>query len=305
VLRVQPELLRGGLVTVTLSAHASLGFPVAGVNLGAVRSGFGAERDGGRREHHGVDIFAPRGTPVVAAAAGYVTRVGTRGIGGNVVWMREARWGRRLYYAHLDRFAVEEDIWVEPGDTIGFVGNSGNARTTPPHLHFGIYLRGQGPVDPHFHLYEPERPIPAFAGGLDLLGRWARVAPAGAAVRAAPSPSASVLTRLQENVPVEVLAVTGRWYLARFPDGTQGYAPLSGLAPLEPLQDVTLATQSELRTAPTELGVPMGVLGEGATLAVLGWFGDAMLVRHPEGSLGWIRSPAIASGGAGAVAGSN
>ena len=144
VLRIQPELLRGGRITLTLSAHASLGFPIAGMDMRTLRSRFGAPRDAGRREHHGVDLFAPRGTPVLAATAGWVSWVGTNRLGGNVVWLRDARYGRRLYYAHLDRYAVQEDTWVEPGDTLGFVGNTGNARTTPPHLHFGVYVRQPG-----------------------------------------------------------------------------------------------------------------------------------------------------------------
>ncbi len=223
LLRMQPELLRGGRVTLTVSAHASLGFPVAGRNIEAIRSGYGAPRDAGRRDHHGVDIFAPRGTPVVAVAAGRVSRVTTNRLGGNVVWLRETEHGRRLYYAHLDRHAVFEDMWVEPGDTLGFVGNTGNARTTPPHLHFGIYLRGQGPMDPFFHLHEPTRRPPALAGDLRLVGQWARVARAGARARAQPAATAPVLAQVPGETPVEVLAVIGRWYLVRLPDGREGY----------------------------------------------------------------------------------
>src|SRR5690606_1331626 len=75
VVRIQPELLRGGRYTLTISAAGSLAFPVQGASTRNIASGFGAPRDGGRRDHHGVDIFAPRGTPALAAAAGYVRRV--------------------------------------------------------------------------------------------------------------------------------------------------------------------------------------------------------------------------------------
>ncbi|MBI4485879.1 MAG: M23 family metallopeptidase [Acidobacteria bacterium] len=83
--------------------------------------------------HHGVDIFAPRGTPVLAAAGGIVTSGGTSSLGGNVVWI--ARPGRREahYYAHLDRQLVTPGTFVEAGDVIGTVGNTGNARGTLPH----------------------------------------------------------------------------------------------------------------------------------------------------------------------------
>ncbi|HXV85512.1 MAG TPA: M23 family metallopeptidase [Gemmatimonadales bacterium] len=296
VLRVQPELLRGGRVSVTLSAHASLAFPVVGRDLDAARSGFGAPRDGGRREHHGVDIFAPRGTPVLAAVAGRVTRVGSRGIGGNVVWLRETRWGRRLYYAHLDRFAVEEDTWVQPGDTLGFVGNTGNARTTPPHLHFGIYQRGEGPVNPHFHLYEPTARPPVFVGNPELVGAWARVAASGATLRQRSESRAPVLSRAPAHTPVEVLGGTGRWYLVRSPDGTTGYTDLSGLRPLEAIHEVPLVAAADIRTAPSWWGDTMDHLGEGTVVPVLGWFDDQAMVRHPDGPLGWIPAHALPGG---------
>src|SRR5690606_1969634 len=82
LLRAQPELLRGGRYTVTIQTDASLRFPVAGVDSRAIRSFFGAPRDGGSREHHGVDIFAPRGTRAVAAADAIITRVREGGLGG-------------------------------------------------------------------------------------------------------------------------------------------------------------------------------------------------------------------------------
>jgi murein DD-endopeptidase MepM/ murein hydrolase activator NlpD len=155
VLRVQPELLAGGSYRLLVGIEPSLAFPVEGVDAAAIRSFFGASRDGGRREHHGVDIFAPRGTPVLAASEGVVRRVGTNRLGGNVVWIRDEERGISQYYAHLDTQLVVGGIRVSPGDTLGLVGNTGNARTTPPHLHFGLYVRGEGPVDPFPFLHDP------------------------------------------------------------------------------------------------------------------------------------------------------
>ena len=104
-------------------------FPVAGRDEQAAQSFWGATRDAGRRSHQGVDIFAPRGTPVVAATAGVVTRVGQNALGGNVIFLVES--GRRwaFYYAHLDRQLVAEGTRVAAGDTLGLVGNTGNARS--------------------------------------------------------------------------------------------------------------------------------------------------------------------------------
>ena len=121
-----------------------LAFPVDGVDGSAIWSGFGAERDGGRRAHRGVDIFAPRGTPVLAATDGWVTRVETTRVGGNVVWMQPLFGNMRVYYAHLHEQWVEPGDFVLAGQPLGAVGNTGNAITTPPHLHFGVYVRRPG-----------------------------------------------------------------------------------------------------------------------------------------------------------------
>ena len=92
---------------------------------------FGAPRDAGRRNHHGVDIFAPHGTPVVAAVDGIVS-TNTNNLGGHVIWLRDARWRRSLYYAHLNDWAVTDGTLVKAGDVIGYVGNTGNALKDAP-----------------------------------------------------------------------------------------------------------------------------------------------------------------------------
>jgi murein DD-endopeptidase MepM/ murein hydrolase activator NlpD len=127
---------------------AALTFPVSGVGSSAVRSFFRDPRDNNTREHHGIDIFAPRNTPVLAASDGVVSSVGTNRLGGNVVWIWDPERGQSHYYAHLEAQAVSVGERVNAGDVVGYVGNTGNARTTPPHLHFGIYSRGEGPIDP-------------------------------------------------------------------------------------------------------------------------------------------------------------
>ena len=144
VLRVQPELGATASYDVGIESRALLAFPVQGVNGSAIWSGFGAERDGGRRAHRGVDIFAARGTPVLAATDGWVTRVETTRVGGNVIWVQPLFGNMRLYYAHLHEQWVEPGEFVLAGQPLGAVGNTGNAVTTPPHLHFGVYVRRQG-----------------------------------------------------------------------------------------------------------------------------------------------------------------
>jgi peptidoglycan LD-endopeptidase LytH len=123
-----------------------IAMPVAGVRVRQVGNTWHGPRGGGR-EHEGQDIFAPRETPVYSATNGVVIRVGDAGIGGNAVWVLGAG-GRVYYYAHLPRFAdVHPGLEVTPETVLGYVGNTGNARTTPPHLHFGVYARGSA-IDP-------------------------------------------------------------------------------------------------------------------------------------------------------------
>jgi murein DD-endopeptidase MepM/ murein hydrolase activator NlpD len=148
ILRIQPELLRGGELKIGQRTTAALTFPVSGRTSAAVKSFFLDPRDNDTRDHHGIDIFAPRNTPVLAAADGFVSRVGTNRLGGNVVWVWDPERRQSHYYAHLERQAVSLGQRVEAGDVVGYVGNTGNAITTPPHLHFGIYHRGEGPIDP-------------------------------------------------------------------------------------------------------------------------------------------------------------
>ncbi|MFL5741110.1 MAG: M23 family metallopeptidase [Flavisolibacter sp.] len=146
MLRIQPELFRGSVYELSISIGPSLAFPVAG-NKGHAGSFWGDERDGGKRSHEGVDIFAPKRTPVVAAADGYIGNVREGGLGGKTVSMIPSGKNISLYYAHLDQQLVHTGQQVKLGDTIGLVGNTGNARNTPSHLHFGIYSFS-GAIDP-------------------------------------------------------------------------------------------------------------------------------------------------------------
>jgi murein DD-endopeptidase MepM/ murein hydrolase activator NlpD len=144
LVRVQPPLGGATSFSVEIETQPLLAFPVAGVDSRAIWSAFGAERDGGRRSHRGVDIFAARGTPVLAATDGWVTRVETTRVGGNVVWMQPLFGNMRVYYAHLHEQWVKPGQFVLAGHPLGSVGNTGNAVTTPPHLHFGVYARRAG-----------------------------------------------------------------------------------------------------------------------------------------------------------------
>jgi murein DD-endopeptidase MepM/ murein hydrolase activator NlpD len=159
VLRLQPELFKSGEYSLSVSVGPSLAFPVAG-NKAKAGSFWGASRDGGKRSHEGIDIFAPKHTPAVASADGVVTGVKEMGIGGKVVWLRLANRNITLYYAHLDKQLVSEGQYVKRGDTVGLVGNTGNAKHTPTHLHFGIYTF-TGPMDPYPFINQLLKTAPA------------------------------------------------------------------------------------------------------------------------------------------------
>ncbi|APO94575.1 M23 family metallopeptidase [Xanthomonas vesicatoria] len=125
----------------------TLQIPVKNVLARQITDTFGAPR-GRDRNHAGVDIFAPRGTTVVAATRGVVSAIRDAGLGGKQVWVLGPAMERH-YYAHLDDWApglAVGDV-VEPGTALGMVGTTGNARGTPPHLHYGVYGRN-GAYDP-------------------------------------------------------------------------------------------------------------------------------------------------------------
>lgn len=218
ILRIQPELLRGGHLRLTSVRAPALGFPVSGGTGASIRSVYGDERDAGRRSHEGIDIFAPRGTPVVAASDGLVTSVGENRLGGKVVWVWSPSRRIRLYYAHLQDQLVRTGTTVSAGHLLGTVGNTGNAKTTPPHLHFGIYARDEGAIDPEAFI----RPLPGVPPGPDVetsaLGQWAQTR-RRVSLRASPSVSSVVVDTLPAARPVRVEGAIGQWVRTRA--GTQ------------------------------------------------------------------------------------
>src|SRR5690606_27574329 len=128
---------------------------------------------------------------VVAVTDGTVSFTGERGLGGKQVWLRAGLFGNSIYYAHLDSVAVTSGIRVKTGDTLGFVGNTGNARTTPPHLHFGIY-KSRGAVNPLPFVYNSPKlnakNFPAAFGQAEL-----RVKPSKANMRVSPDTKSDVV----------------------------------------------------------------------------------------------------------------
>jgi murein DD-endopeptidase MepM/ murein hydrolase activator NlpD len=122
--------------------------PIRGVHRSAIRNSWGVPRSGGR-SHQGIDIFAPRGREIISTTPGIVVTVGHNSLGGRVVRVLGPG-GFWHYYAHLERFGeVRPGDIVKEGTVLGYVGDSGNAKGTPPHLHYGIYRFRGGAINPY------------------------------------------------------------------------------------------------------------------------------------------------------------
>ena len=117
-----------------------LAIPVAGVAAAQLTDTFNDTRAGGARRHEALDIMAPAGTPVIAAAPGSIEKLFKSDDGGNTVYVRSADRGTVYYYAHLQAYArgLKEGMAVDRGEQLGTVGSTGNAGPAGPHLHFEV-----------------------------------------------------------------------------------------------------------------------------------------------------------------------
>jgi murein DD-endopeptidase MepM/ murein hydrolase activator NlpD len=140
-----------------------LTMPVAGVARNAITDNWGDPRAGGLRRHHGTDIMAAGGTPVVAAVGGRIEKLFHSVLGGTTLYLRSAdrRW--IYYYAHLSGYApgVHEGQAVRAGQPLGFVGDTGDAGAGNYHLHFGVQRMAPGQ---RWWQGEDVNPYPLLAG---------------------------------------------------------------------------------------------------------------------------------------------
>lgn len=142
------------------SRHLQL--PVAGVSPASLEDSFDQPRDGERR-HNAIDIMAPRGTPILSADDGLVLRLSNNALGGTSLFTVDPEGRVVYYYAHLDRYhdGIVAGKQLAKGDTLGFVGTTGNAPKNLPHLHFQIM---QMPADRKYWSGEPIDPFPLLGG---------------------------------------------------------------------------------------------------------------------------------------------
>lgn len=154
-----PAMALGGSDVSELVAKRLL-VPVAGLEASSLRSTFADARGSGRR-HEAMDILAPRGAPVLAALDGRIVKLFTSAAGGLTIYQYDVEEAFCYYYAHLDSYAADltEGQRVTRGQTIGYVGTTGNAPPGTPHLHFAIFKLNAdkrwwegAPIDPYLVL---------------------------------------------------------------------------------------------------------------------------------------------------------
>jgi len=134
--------------------------PVAGKTLGQLQDTFDEGRSSGRI-HRALDILAPRGTPILAADSGRILRISVNTLGGNTIYATDPLGRVVYYYAHLDAYqpGLVAGETIARGDTLGFVGTTGNAPKDTPHLHFQVMRM---PTDGKYWDGEAINPYPLF-----------------------------------------------------------------------------------------------------------------------------------------------
>jgi SH3-like domain-containing protein len=264
-----------------------LAFPVKGKGRSDVQSFWGAGRDGGTRKHEGVDIFAPTGTPAIAAANGTIASVSNNKLGGKVIFLHPSGKNYTLYYAHLDAQLVQSGASVQIGDTIGLVGKTGNAIHSSPHLHFGIYTSG-GAVDPLPFVDPVIRPAKKITASLALAGKEIRTtAPATINLTSALNLNSSA--SLPENTVARAEAATDNRYKIVLPDGTSGFINDTKVTAAEkPIRKLKIPKIAFLLDRPMPGALKKQELKAGVILQILGTFKEFYLVKAGE-TTGWIK----------------
>ncbi len=290
IIRIQPELLTKGLFTLYLFTDASLNFPVPGKNFSSIASFFGDPRDGGNRRHEGVDIFAPHGTPALAVGPGRVTRTGNNRLGGKVVWVSDHERGYNYYYAHLDSQLVHPGMRVQAGDTLGLIGNTGNAVTTPPHLHFGIYAFGRRSIDPYLFFHRTTMPVIDSVQIMQYAGKWGQTSNPRTNFRKAPGMDAEIQSTLEGQIPLKVRGITGQWLRVELPEGQEGYVHQSLVKPAEkPVHEMVAQPGLVIRSRPLPRSQAKKITEKDEKLTVYAEYNSYLLIGTGD-TFGWIES---------------
>lgn len=286
ILRLQPELLAGGEYTLVIQTGPSLAFPVQESSQPRIGSFWGDPRSGGARSHEGIDIFAPKRSPVVAAIPGTVS-VSTNDLGGKVIFLRNRNKNYSLYYAHLDSQIAVEGQYVETGEVIGLMGNTGNAEHSPPHLHFGIYTMG-GAIDP-LPFIDRDRPQPpGITVQISKLNEEVKSKANTKMYSSIPDKSTTgVATAV--NTLMQVIAASASYYKVILPDGMYGFIAGSTVTDLNnPIQAINISLDSPLWDKPDSTAASKTFLKKGEKVNVLARFNGYNYVSV-NNQKGWIK----------------
>jgi murein DD-endopeptidase MepM/ murein hydrolase activator NlpD len=289
IVRVQPELLKGGEYILTINTAASLAFPVTPKVKARIGSYWGDNRDAGVRKHEGIDIFAPARTPLVASASGTISRVEETDIGGKVVWLRPEGRDYTLYYAHLDEQSVRTGQFVKVGETVGLMGNTGNAKTTSAHLHFGIYTNG-GAVDPLAFVNPVNKPIEKITAPLVQVGKLVRSDNKLLKIYGEPVVSPSNFVSVEGNTLLKVEAAVANWYKVSLPNNQTGYIQSNLVSSISTsIRKLNVSNKQPLRDAPVDDAPKKMDLPAGKSVDVLASYSDFYYVRNADDVEGWIK----------------
>jgi peptidoglycan LD-endopeptidase LytH len=283
VIRIQPPLLEAVEYSIVIKTGPSLAFPVSESGDPRMISFWSDPRDGGKRSHQGVDISAKFRTPAVAGADGVVSRVMQNRLGGKVVFLRPEGKNYSLYYAHLDSQVVNSGDKVTTGQVIGLVGNTGNAKGTVPHLHFGIYGWG-GAIDPLPFIDPRRKEPPRVTAPQEYKGRWLRTS---AKAIISPQPGGTADTQhITRGTAVYVTALAGNFARIVLPEGAEGFVDTDVLT-RQPLAIRSLEQDARLRAQPTDDSPAITSIRKDEKYEVMGKFGSFSLVRYNE-QIGWL-----------------
>jgi peptidoglycan LD-endopeptidase LytH len=286
VVRLQPELLKSGEYTLTITNGPSLGFPIAAGVKSNIGSFWGDNRDNGERKHEGIDIFAPKRSPLVAAANGTVTRVEEYGLGGKVIFLTPDNEDYSLYYAHLDKQLARPGQRVKMGDTIGLIGNTGNAATTASHLHFGIYTYA-GAINPLPFVNRVSKAPEQITAPLTYIDKLVRNIKASK-VYSQPSTNAIQTSPIEPNTLLRVEAATASWYKVSLPDGTKGFIASSNVtAANSPIRKTNIKTLQPLYDEPVAEAAKKAMLAAGQPVSILAGYKDYYYVND-NNEEGWV-----------------
>lgn len=287
LLRIQPELLVNASYSLSVSVTPVLINPVSGASNRSIQSFWGDSRDGGKRRHEGVDIFAKKGTPIVAPTDGTISRVGNSRLGGKVIWMYDQKRSHSYYFAHLDSQYAVPGQRVSQGDVIGTVGNTGNARFTPSHLHFGIYQAGA--KDPLHYIKTFDMVVNVSPLDTTFAATAFKVS----------SKKASLQRKLgfdpggNETLPLEtfirVIGQTQDHYRVALADEKQGFILKSHVSPAQTGTPKVLRPGTALLVGLPSDSTTVWLPEHNTKVDALARHNELTLVRTTEGIEGWVR----------------